>query len=85
MDKEDRGRRARALLDDPLLEQVLSGLDAQYVKAWRGAKTLEAREGAHRYICLIERLKEDLSSQALTGALSARRRAELEGRERFWR
>ena len=85
MDKLERGRRAEILLGDPLLGQTLEDLEAEYVKAWRKAKTLEARENAHRLVGLIDQFRDHLASLALTGTLNARNRAQLEGRERFWR
>ena len=85
MDKIERGRRAEALLEDPLFEEVLQNLIACYTDKWRHGQTLEARENAHRYITLVERIREDLTSQALTGTLTTKRHAELEGRHRRWR
>lgn len=84
-DKVERGQRAEILLKDPLLRQTLKGLEEEYIKAWKQAKTLDAREDAHRLIHMIERFREHLASLAFTGALTSRQNADLEGRERFWR
>lgn len=85
MDKVERGRRAEALLGDPLFEDVLQNLESYYIEKWRRGESLQARENAHRYVTLIGRLREDLTSQALTGTLKSKRQAELEGRLRRWR
>lgn len=84
-DKVERGQRAEILLKDPLLRQTLEGLEDEYVKAWKQARTLDAREDAHRLIHLIERFRDHLASLAFTGTLTSRQSADLEGRERFWR
>lgn len=83
--KVERGQRAEILLKDPLLRQTLEGLEDEYVKAWKQARTLDAREDAHRLIHLIERFRDHLASLAFTGTLTSRQSADLEGRERFWR
>lgn len=84
-DKVERGQRAEILLKDPLLRQTLEGLEEEYIKAWKQARTLDAREDAHRLIHLIERFRDHLASLAFTGTLTSRQNADLEGRERFWR
>lgn len=84
-DKVERGQRAEILLKDPLLRQTLNGLEAEYVKAWKQARTLDAREDAHRLVRLIDRFRDHLASLAFTGTLTSRQSADLEGRERFWR
>lgn len=85
MEKIERGRKAERLLADPLLVDTLDTLERTYVDAWRVARTLDARENAHRFVTLIDAFRKDLASQALTGTLKARRRAELEGRTGLWR
>ena len=84
-DKVERGQRAEILLKDPLLQKTLEGLEEEYVKAWKQARTLDAREDAHRFVRLIGRFHDHLASLAFTGTLTSRQNADLEGRERFWR
>lgn len=79
MNPIDRGERAKALLANGLLREVLDGLEAQYVQAWRQARSVEAREDCHRHVCLIEKFVADLTSIATTGALEQQRLTELEG------
>lgn len=74
-DKVERGQRAEILLKDPLLKQTLEGLEDEYVKAWKQARTLDAREDAHRLIHLIERFRDHLAS--LSVAISEHRTSEL--------
>ena len=85
MDKVERGQRAEILLKDPLLRDTFAELENEYVKAWKQARTLDAREDAHRLIRLLERIKDHLASMAFTGQLTNKQTADLEGRERFWR
>ena len=66
------------MLENPLLIEVLAGLDAAYVSAWRAARTPEAREDCHRYVLLTEKLVADIRSIANTGRLEAARIKELE-------
>ena len=82
MDKIERGRAAEALLQNALLREVLAGLDAAYVAAWRAASTPEAREDCHRTMRLTEKFAADLSSIAHTGRLEEARRKELQGQKR---
>jgi hypothetical protein len=82
MDEIQRGLQAQALLENQYLRDALNALDQQYHAAWRNAKTVEAREDCHRYVCLIEKLVADLQSTATTGKLKEARLKELEGAKR---
>jgi len=77
-DPDVRGRAAEDLLRNELLAEIFDALDEQYVQAWRGAKTVEVREDAHRYVTIIDKVISDLQSVALTGDLDRKRKAELE-------
>jgi hypothetical protein len=78
LDKVERGRAAEALLENPLLREVLNALGAYYTAAWRSAATPEAREDCHRYVRLTEKLIGDIASIANTGMLERARIKELE-------
>lgn len=39
-----RGQRAAAILADPLVVETFAALEAVYIKQWRDAPSLEARE-----------------------------------------
>jgi hypothetical protein len=80
--KVERGVLAEHLLANELLNEVLSGLDGEYHKAWRNAQTPEAREDLHRYVKVLERFVTDLKEIALTGQIEQKRLNELEGKKR---
>ncbi len=85
MEKEVRGQRAQALLKDKLLIESLGALEELYTEAWRRGRTLAAREDAHRYVTLVEKFREHLTSLVLTGTLEGKRKADLEGRRFTWK
>jgi hypothetical protein len=85
MEKQLRGQKAEALLNDGLLKEAMIALEEAYVAAWKKARTAEAREDAHRYVSLLTNFKNHLSSVVLTGALDAKRQAELQGRRFTWK
>ena len=80
MNKVERGLQADALLSNEVFNQVIDELEQSYVKLWKGAPTVEAREDLHRYIVMIAQLKNDLRSIANTGVLEQRRQDELSGK-----
>lgn len=80
MDKVERGHQADALLQNALLKQALNELDEFYCAAWRAAKTVEAREDAHRYVTLLTKLVADIQSISTTGKMETARQKELEGK-----
>lgn len=77
--KSERGFQAEQLLENTILKETLSELDAEYHRAWRDAKTVEAREDLHRYVKVLERIVTDIKQVAVTGQLEQRRLKELEG------
>jgi hypothetical protein len=76
--------RAQEVLGNEAFTGTLERLENTYVKAWKNAKTLEAREDAHRYVQLCRRFEGDLKSIVLDGQLTAKRVKELEGRKTLW-
>lgn len=84
--KIERGYQADQLMQNSLLNETLQKLESAYIKAWRESKSLEAREDAHRYVTLIDRLRADIRGVATTGDLERNRVAELERRSTYpWR
>ena len=79
MDKIERGRAAKHLLENELLKEILSELDGLYHAKWRAAKTVEAREDLHRYVTVRDQIVKDISAIAMTGKLEEKRLEELEG------
>lgn len=75
-----RGNAADNLLENELFREVMDGLDQQYHAAWRIAKTVEAREDCHRYVCLVEKFLADITSISTTGKFAASRIKELQGK-----
>lgn len=73
-----RGIQADALLQNELFRDVLNQLDGLYTAAWREAKTPEAREDCFRYVKLVERLVQDITTISTTGKLAQARIRELE-------
>lgn len=80
--KAERGAIAEHLLANELLKEVLSELDGHYHRAWRDARTVEAREDLFRYVKALERFVTDLKEIALTGQIEQKRLKELEGKKR---
>ena len=81
----ERGYQAKALLENTFLAECLDGLEAKYLDAWRRAVTVEKREDAHRFVTLLEDLKQDLRSIATTGEIALRRDKDLTGESRTWK
>lgn len=91
MDRDEVIRRAadaRRLLDEPLLVEVLGGLEAEAIKAWRFSdpKDHATREIAYSDIAAVERLKKALRSLADDGKVAkaqiAREDAQREAEKR---
>lgn len=77
------GSEARNLIENAAFVKAVSELDATYIRAWRNAKTLEAREDAHRYMMLLNQFAADLNKMVLDGALTDKRVIELQGKRRW--
>lgn len=67
--RRSRAERLNAVRTD--IEGVLAEMTAEYVAEWKKAKTIEAREDAHRYVSLIEKFKLSLNAVALSGELAS--------------
>lgn len=79
MDAETRARRARQLLDDPLLIEVLDAIEAAAVTAWRqtsSAQQLE-REVAWYSAKAAERVRNTLEGIVDNGLIEANRSVRL--------
>ena len=83
MDKIQRGHAAQALLDNELLKECFVTLSDNYTQAWFDGRTVDVREDCHRYVQLIAKLKQDLTSIATTGAFERKRLDELEGKRKI--
>lgn len=85
-ERAHRGEETRRLLENPILIEALSLLETRYIEAWKTAKTVEAREDAHRYVQLKKLFESDLKALVNDGQFAADRLKELEGKpsRKFW-
>lgn len=85
----DRGAKAKALLEDPLLVEAFAELDAQYMTAWRATHALDtqAREKLHLAVNVLAKVKDHLTAVAASGSLAKKEleqlTAEAERKKRF--
>jgi predicted hotdog family 3-hydroxylacyl-ACP dehydratase len=85
----DRGARAKALLEDKLLIEAFTELDAQYMAAWRSSPALDtqAREKLHLAVNVLAKVREHLTTVAASGKLAVKEleqlTAEAERKKRF--
>lgn len=65
MTKEElviRAARAKGLASDPILAEVLSGIEADVVSLWRDAVSVDVRERCHAELHALDRFKAKLQS-----------------------
>lgn len=82
--RQHRASEASRLIENVAFVEAVANLDKTYIQAWRNAKTVEAREDAHRYMMLLNRFSADLKAMVFDGAVTDKRVIELEGRKRSW-
>ena len=72
IDAVERGRRAQAILDDPLVVDAREKLKAEILAAWIGAPARDAsgREALWQMMKLSERFFAHLTALVQTGKLS---------------
>jgi hypothetical protein len=72
---DPRAEHAKRLLDDPLLQEALSSIRDEAIKAWEAtaARDTEAREIAWLTIKVMERFKRALNSMIDDGKIAAAR------------
>lgn len=83
-----RGQRARAILDDPLVDEAFAALERECLAEWRAApaRDVEGRERLWLMLKMAERLKAQFTSLIDGGKLAGERVAELEkARRGFFR
>ncbi|HZS83833.1 MAG TPA: hypothetical protein VFA50_13240 [Stellaceae bacterium] len=81
----ERGRRAAAILGDPLVAEAFAALERECVEEWRRApaRDVEGRERLWLMLKLTERLRRHFESLVQNGRLAAERLAERERERRF--
>lgn len=68
-----RGNRAQALIDDPLLQECFTAIEAAYTAAWRASPAAAAadRERCWMAIRLIEQIRGHLITVLQDGQIAA--------------
>ena len=74
-----RGARAKALLDNELLQESFARLEADYIAAWRitAARDNDARERLWQAVNVLGKIKEHIARVAADGKLAQRELDEL--------
>lgn len=64
MDTEQKANRARQLLEDPVLLEVLNGTEAAAIEAWKATKTdnVSQREFSWLTVKVIDRIRDGLQT-----------------------
>lgn len=77
---EERGCRARSLLDDPVLAEGFERLEQDLIAAWRGSapQARETRELYYLRLAALGSLRQELRLMAEEGLLAERRRVSEE-------
>ena len=72
MTPEERIRRAKALLDDPLLDEAFAVLKEDLMNSWAhsGSTDLEARESIWLAIRLLDKIDSHIKSIVETGHMA---------------
>jgi hypothetical protein len=76
-----RAERVKEVIESEWFIDAIRNMDRHYVSAWRNAKTVEAREDAHRYAMLLDKFAKDLRTVVMDGAFAVERVKELEGQK----
>ncbi|MBV9522745.1 MAG: hypothetical protein JO010_08130 [Alphaproteobacteria bacterium] len=80
-----RGRRAEAILEDPLVAEAFAAIERECVEEWRAApaRDVEGRERLWLMLKLAERLRRHFESLVHGGKLAGERMAQLDRERRF--
>lgn len=80
-----RGVRARELLDNELVQEALTTIKSEYVKAWEAspARDAEGRERLWVMVKLVEKFKGHLEQVWDSGKIADDKLVEIERRKRF--
>jgi hypothetical protein len=71
---QDKGARAQALLDNSLLREVFSYLEAEYLTAWRNTRVSEtgAREKLWQAVHIVNLVRDHLTKFVTDGRIATR-------------
>lgn len=67
--------RARAVIEDPVLQAAFTALEARYIQGWRAAYDAAARDDLWHRIKALEKLQDELAGVLNDGLMA---RAKLE-------
>lgn len=71
----ERAARATRLIDDPLLTEIFTGLEAEYVDFWRGKTAIadvDGRERLWQAVQIIGKVRNQLKTIAADGRMAER-------------
>ena len=71
MDEISRGLRAKELLNDSELADVLNEVEGTFHREWVTAKTVEAREGAWAKTQALEEVRRTIRARIANGEVAA--------------
>ena len=78
----EKGARAKALLEDPVLVEAFEGFEAELMTVWAATRTAdtEARERVWMAIRVLRKVKGALETMIADGTLAKREIDEIVGR-----
>jgi hypothetical protein len=83
--EDARGAKAREILDEPLVAEAFSKIEAEILTAWEDspARDIEGREKLYQMLMLTRKVKRHFESVVLTGEMARRTLAEYARKERL--
>lgn len=67
----DRGTKAKALLENPLLQEALQSLEGDYIEIWKTGASVDDRERAWLAMKVLERVRRHLDKVIMDGEAAA--------------
>lgn len=81
----DRGKKAEALLANPIFKDAFEKVDAECVRLWREAKDTEAREGFWLRLQALQHVRTAVEAVVKDGDVSSRKlKTMIEGKRRVF-
>ena len=83
--EDARGAKAREILEEPLVAEAFSKIEAEILSAWEDspARDVEGREKLYQMLMLTRKVKRHFESVVLTGEMARRTLAEYARKERL--
>jgi hypothetical protein len=81
-----RGDSANRLINDPLMVEAFTVIEAEYIAAWKATpvRDTEARERIWAHLQALGKVKGHLESVIETGKLAKKQSDEIHGKRRFF-